>query len=347
MILQILGIIIGVVIGLVVLEVLFVGFAPGFSVPKQPLKRSTQVFNNSGTMEPQSREDVSFMVEGASISGWLYLPEERASPVPCIVMGHGFGGTKDMFLERYAVRYQEAGFAVLTFDYRYFGESEGEPRQLMWIPYQLEDYTAAVEYARSRQEIDPARIALWGTSASGGYGIVVAARDQNIACVVGQCPALDPEASGKMLVKEMGIRHFLRLFFHGQRDMIRSRFGLSPHTIPIVGKPGTLAFFTIPEAYEGYSNIEPENFVNEVCARVILTSHGFRPVEHARNAHCPILIQICECDALVAISSETENELRQCADVKSYPIGHFDIYTGDNFERAVNDQIDFFKKHLL
>ena len=129
--------------------------------------------------------------------------------------------------------------------------------------------------------------------------------------------------------------------------MIRSRFGLSPHTIPIVGKPGTLAFFTIPEAYEGYSNIEPENFVNEVCARVILTSHGFRPVEHARNAHCPILIQICECDALVAISSETENELRQCADVKSYPIGHFDIYTGDNFERAVNDQIDFFKKHLL
>lgn len=347
MFLQVMGIIIGVVIGLVVLEVLFVGFAPIFKVPKQPLKRSTQIINNSGTMEPQSREDVNFKVEGTSISAWLYLPKERSSPVPCIVMGHGFGGTKDMGLETYAVRYQEVGFAVLAFDYRHFGQSEGEPRQLMWIPYQLEDYTAAVEYARSRQEIDPARIALWGTSASGGYGIVVAARDENIACVVGQCPALDSEASGKMLVKEMGIRHFVRLFFHGQRDMIRSRFGLSAHTIPIVGKPGTIAFFTIAEAYEEYSNVESESFVNEVCARIMLRSHGFRPVEHAKNARCPILIQICEYDALAVMGSQTENELRKYADVKSYPIGHFDIYTGDNFERAVNDQLDFFKKHLL
>jgi hypothetical protein len=145
----------------------------------------------------------------------------------------------------------------------------------------------------------------------------------------------------------MGIRHFIRLFFHGQRDMIRYRFGLSPHTIPIVGKPGSLAIFTISEAYEGYSNVVPESFVNEVCARVLLRSHGFKPVEHAKNAHCPILIQLCEYDALAPIGAETEKELRQYADVKSYPIGHFDIYTGDHFERAVNDQLDFFSKHLL
>lgn len=79
MILQTLGILIGVVIGLVVLEVLFVGFAPGFTVPKQPLTRSPQISNNSGTMEPGSREDVSFKVEETSISGWLYLPEERST----------------------------------------------------------------------------------------------------------------------------------------------------------------------------------------------------------------------------------------------------------------------------
>jgi hypothetical protein len=113
-----------------------------------------------------------------------------------------------------------------------------------------------------------------------------------------------------------------------------------------VGKPGSLAIFTISEAYEGYSNVVPESFVNEVCARVMLRSHGFRPVEHAKNANCPILIQLCENDALVAIGAETEKELTKYAEVKSYPIGHFDIYTGDHFERAVSDQLDFFRKNL-
>ncbi|MEJ2701764.1 MAG: hypothetical protein P8Z79_04920, partial [Sedimentisphaerales bacterium] len=194
---------------------------------------------------------------------------------------------------------------------------------------------------------DPARIALWGTSASGGYGIVIAAKDHGIACVVGQCPGLDPHASGKMFWKKLGLRHFLRLFIHGQRDMIRSRFGLSAHTIPIVGKPGSLALFAFSETYEGYLNVAPEDFVNEVCARVILRSHGFKPVEYVRNAHCPILIQMCGHDSLAPIGAETEKELRQYANVKSYPINHFDIYIGDNFERALDDQLDFFSRYLL
>ncbi|MFC1637019.1 hypothetical protein ACFL5Z_19530 [Planctomycetota bacterium] len=58
------------------------------------------------------------------------------------------------------------------------------------------------------------------------------------------------------------------------------------------------------------------------------------------------MVQICEHDALAPIGTETEKELRQYVDVKSYPISHFDIYTGDNFERAVSDQLDFFNKHL-
>ena len=346
MILQVIGVVIGVIIGLMVLELLFVGFAPGFSVPKQPLTKTGQEPDDADRKEPRSRKDVSFKVAGTSISAWLYLPEESSSSVPCIIMGHGFGGTKDMLLERYAIRYQEAGFAALAFDYRHFGESEGEPRQLMWIPSQLQDYVAAIECVRGLKEIDPARIALWGTSASGGYGIVIAARDQRISCVVGQCPGLDPHASVKVFLKRLGIRHMFRLFIHGQRDMIRSRFGLSPHTIPIVGSPGSLAFFPISEAYEGYRNLAAQSFVNEVCARVILRSHGFRPVEHARKARCPILIQICEHDSLAPVGAETERELRRYADVKSYPIGHFDIYAGDNFERAVSDQLDFFRKHL-
>ena len=82
-----------------------------------------------------------------------------------------------MGLERYAARFQAAGYAALVFDYRTWGDSEGEPRGLIWIPDQLADYAAAIQYARSRPEIDPARIALWGSSLSGGHVIVATAQD--------------------------------------------------------------------------------------------------------------------------------------------------------------------------
>jgi len=346
-ILQVIGIIIGILAGLFVLEVAIVTFVPGMSVPKQRLERARQMTERAEAKRPRSRRDVTFQVKGTSISAWLYLPENLSAPVPCIVMGHGFGGTKDMIMEPYALRYQEAGFAALAFDYRHFGESEGEPRQLMLISNQLEDYAAAIEYARGLKEIDSAKIALWGTSASGGYGIIIAAKNKNIACVVAQCPGLDHRASEKMFKKKLGIRHLLRLFVHGQRDMMRSRLGLSAHKIPIVGKPGTMAFFPTSDAYEGYSKIVSENFVNEVCGRVILRSHGYRPDKQIQNVRCPVLIQICDHDSLAPISPETEEELRKYAEVKRYPIGHFDIYVEDDFERSVSDQLDFFERHLL
>lgn len=251
-----------------------------------------------------------------------------------------------MLLERFAIRYLEGGYAALTFDYRHFGESEGEPRQLMLISLQLEDFRAAIEYARSLKEIDPAKIVLWGASASGGYGIVIAADDKKITCVVSVCPGLDHKASEQMFRRKLGIGHFFRLFVHGQRDMMRARLGLSPHTIPIVGRPGTMAFLPVLDAYEGYSNVVSESFVNEICARVVLRSHGFNPVKHIKNVSCPVLIQICDYDSLAPIRPETEKELQKYAEVKHYPIGHFDIYHGDNFEKAVSDQLEFFKKHL-
>lgn len=336
----------GIFIGIIVLYLAIVTFAPGFSVPKQPLGKAKHVTKKEAAKPPQSRRDVSFQVKGTKISAWLYLPGNLSAPVPCIIMGHGFGGTKDMLLERYAIRYLEAGYAALAFDYRHFGESDGEPRQLMLISYQLEDYRAAIEYVRGLKEIDPARIVLWGTSASGGYGIVIAAKDKNIAGVVSQCPGLDHKASEEMFRKNIGIGHMFRLFVHGQRDMMRSRLGLSAHKIPIVGKPGTMAFLPVLDAYEGYSKLVSENFVNEVCPRVILRSHGFRPDKHIKNVRCPVLIQICAHDSLAPISPKTEKELRKYAEVKRYPIGHFDIYTGENFEKAVADQLEFFKKHL-
>ena len=339
--------VLGIIVGLFVLYLLIVALVPGLSVPAQPLEKTKP------TSEPDAqryllRRDVSFEVEGTSVSAWLFLPEDLSAPVPCIIMGNGFGGTKDMGLESYAVRFQEAGFAVLVFDYRHFGDSDGEPRQLAWIPYQLQDYSAAIEYARGLEEIDPARIALWGTSFSGGHVVVIAARDENIACVVAQCPGLDGRASVIMGRKMVGIGHGLRLIMHGQRDLVRSWFGLSPDKVPIVGKPGSMACMTAPDVYEAYARLAPAGFVNEVCARIVIRGDKYRPVTKARNVRCPVLIQICEHDNLTPISAaeETARRLGDLAEVKRYPIGHFDIYVGDDFERSVSDQLEFLRKHL-
>jgi len=340
--------VIGLLIGLFAGELLLVALLPGFEVPPQPLKKAPRSAREEALPASQSRKDVRFFVNETALSAWLYLPEHRPAPFPCIIMGHGLGGTRDAGLEPYAIRFQNAGFAVLVFDYRHFGESEGTPRQLIWIPSQLEDWSAAIAYARGLKDVDPARIALWGTSLSGGHVIVTAARDPAIACVSAQCPGMDGQALALESFKRMGIGNSLRMIMHGQRDLVRSWLGLSPHKIPIVGKPGTIALMNTPDAYDSFGTLIPDTYVNEACARILIRGDKYRPITYARHVRCPALLQICDHDTLVSISSieETANILGDRAEVKHYPLSHFDIYTGNGFEQSVRDQVAFFQKHL-
>jgi fermentation-respiration switch protein FrsA (DUF1100 family) len=337
----------GVLLGLVVVYLAVVTFGPGFDVPAQPLPtRDRSAGTDSEPVVP--RRNVSFEVGESRVSGWLYLPEDAPGRVPCVVMATGLGGTKDFLLEAYAARYGEAGFAALTFDYRYFGASGGEPRQLIWIPDQIEDLTGAINYARSLPEIDPARIALWGTSLGGGHVITAASRDPELACGIAQVPLLGGAASVQAPQEGEGSGHGFRMFVHGQRDMARSRLGLSPHKIPIVGRPGTIGLMTTPGAYETFAALAPASYVNEACARIILRGGLYRPVERAQDIRCPVLLQIADRDSLIPpdAADETIRKLGPRADVKHYPIGHFDIYTGDAFEQSVRDQVAFLERCL-
>ncbi|KUG19806.1 MAG: alpha/beta hydrolase [Methanomicrobiaceae archaeon] len=338
---------IGILLGLFVLELLLVALLPGFDLPPQPLKRAPGPAEEAAPA-PASREDVRFFVGETALSAWLYLPEHVPPPYPCIVMGNGLGGTRDAGLEPYAVRFRDAGFAVLAFDYRYFGASEGEPRQLIWIPAQLEDWSAAVACARGVEEVDPARVALWGTSLAGGHVIVTAARDPAIACVAAQVPGMDGRASALASFRRMGVGRSVRMILHGQRDLVRSRLGLSPHRIPIVGRPGGIALIHAPEAFDSFAALAPEDYVNEACARIIIRGDKYRPIEYARHVRCPVLLQICDHDTLTPIraAEETAAILGDLAEVKRYPLDHFAIYTGDGFELGVRDQVAFFRRHL-
>src|SRR3954468_15586392 len=115
------------------------------------------------------REDVTFR----EVAAWLYRPGGASA---CVVMGHGLTAVRDQRLPAYAERFAAAGLGVLLFDYRHFGASGGEPRQLLDIGRQLADWRAAVAYARGQFE----RVALFGSSFSGGHVLAIGATDSAI-----------------------------------------------------------------------------------------------------------------------------------------------------------------------
>ncbi|MGR6924501.1 alpha/beta hydrolase [[Actinomadura] parvosata] len=128
---------------------------------------------------------MSFTADGVGCAGYLYLPA-GSDTVPCVVLCHGFSGTMDRLFD-YAERFAAEGLAAKVFDYRSFGESDGEPRRLPDIPGQLADVRAAVAFARTRA-VDPGRVLLRGNSLGGAHANTVAGGDPGIAAVVAQIP---------------------------------------------------------------------------------------------------------------------------------------------------------------
>jgi dipeptidyl aminopeptidase/acylaminoacyl peptidase len=111
------------------------------------------------------RKDIIFMSRGLRCQGWFYVPEGLAEGDrrPVVIMTHGLTAVKEMILPNFAEAFASAGFAVLAFDYRCFGESEGEPRSQLFPLDQVEDARNAITWAADQAEVDQ-RIALWGTS---------------------------------------------------------------------------------------------------------------------------------------------------------------------------------------
>jgi cephalosporin-C deacetylase-like acetyl esterase len=134
------------------------------------------------------RTDIEFPAhDGTTLRGWLYVPRDGA-PHPGIVMSHGFSATKEMALDEYADLLCVGGLAVLVYDHRCLGASDGEPRQLVDPWAQARDTIAALDWLEGRDGIDPARLGLWGSSFSGGHALVVGALDERVGAVVANVP---------------------------------------------------------------------------------------------------------------------------------------------------------------
>jgi uncharacterized protein len=143
-----------------------------------------------------ARRDVELPgVGGVTLRGWYFVPEGAATaPAPGVVMSHGFSAVKEMALDRFAEVFVAAGFAVLAYDHRNLGASDGEPRQHIDPWEQIRDCRRALDWLGAQPEVDDERLALWGSSFSGGEALVVGAADRRVRAVVAQVPFVgDPD----------------------------------------------------------------------------------------------------------------------------------------------------------
>jgi alpha-beta hydrolase superfamily lysophospholipase len=112
------------------------------------------------------RQDLVFRSGTDECAAWFYSAADNSERAPVVVMAHGLSGTRRDRLGPFAERFAAAGFAALVFDHRGFGDSGGEP-DLFHPPRQLEDWRAAIAFARSLPGVDAARVATFGSSMGG------------------------------------------------------------------------------------------------------------------------------------------------------------------------------------
>jgi pimeloyl-ACP methyl ester carboxylesterase len=261
-------------------------------------------------------------------------------------MAHGFGAERTFGLPAFAERFVAAGMAVYLFDYRGFGSSDGSPRQLVHPWRHLADWRDALAFVRSLDEIDASRIALWGSSYSGGHVTVTAARDRRVAAVVAQVPFV----SGLSTLAAQSPRDILRLSWAGLRDLFRLLTLRAPHRIGLVGRPGDLAVMTTPECYDGYMALVPpgSGWENATPARSALMLSLYNPGSHAAEVRCPTLMVAGRKDSLIPIDA-VRKMARRVADchLEEFDCNHFEPYFGSWFERNVELQTTFLARHLL
>ena len=294
-----------------------------------------------------SKLDVRLPAEGGiELGAWLFLPEGAAAR-PAITMAHGFAGTKEHGIERFARAFAEAGFVVLVHDHRSFGTSGGEPRGDIDPWRQISDWRRAISYLETRSEVDPARIGLWGTSYAGGHAIVLGATDRRLRCVVAQVPTISGYEQGLRRVSPDALPALEQAFSEDERALLR---GEPPRRQAVVNADASIpAAYRSKDAIDFYlQTIPPGLWDNEVTLRSTRGARMYEPGNWiARVSPTPLLLVVARDDKLTVTdlalgAYERALEPKRLALI---PGGHFDPYLGQ-FPRAEAAATAWFREHL-
>jgi pimeloyl-ACP methyl ester carboxylesterase len=287
---------------------------------------------------------VSFVSRGTRCAGWLTLPD-GPGPHPGVVLAHGLGATHGMLLAQYEHHFAAAGVATLAFDYRYTGESDGEPRQQFSMRRHRQDVAQALEYLRQHESIDAARLGLWGTSLGAMHVLRAAAHGADVAAVVVQCPIVH----GPGTLGRGGLRPVLRLTPAIVGDALRRARGAGRRYVAIVGRPGSLAAVTVAGALDGwYSTVPPGGtFDNRMGATDAIGIALTSAKRGATKIKAPLLVCVSRRETLM--DPRHTEDIAAAAPrgvVRHYDGDHFRIYHPPLLSELLADQTAFLQEHL-
>ena len=290
-------------------------------------------------------QPVSFYSEGTRLSGDLFLPdalapgEKRAGILLC----HGYTGVRNLYLPDTAKALTDAGYVVLTFDYKGWGDSDGPKSRL--APYgRVLDSQAALTFLGAQPMVDAGRLGIYGTSYGGATVVWTAAIDPRVKAVV----SVVGVGHGRRWMRS--VRHpdeFADLLARAEADRIRrvmtgtSEFAdrnavllpdrQSAELAAAARRGNPAAVGEIPLEYiDDTLGFHPEWIVDKIAPRPVLfiTSDDDR------------LVPPEESEALYARAGEP----KKLVTLKGW--GHYEVYTGEAFRQVIEPTLDWYRTHL-
>ena len=294
--------------------------------------------------------DIEFRTEDRILlRGWHYRPGNGGGPWPTIVMAHGYSAVKEMYLDGFAEVFAAAGLAVIVFDNRNFGASEGEPRQEINPWQQIDDYRDAISFAQGVPETDAQRIGVWGSSYSGGHVIVLGAIDRRIKCVVSQVPLISGRRIARRLIRPDLMADVERMCAEDRLNRYR---GEAPRMIPVVSPdPAGPAALPTPDAWQWFNETgrtRAPAWRNEVTLRSVELFLAYEPEPYiAYVSPTPLLLVVALGDHVTApdVALAAYEHALHPKKLVTLKGGHFDSYVAE-FDTASAAARDWFVEHL-
>lgn len=295
------------------------------------------------------RKDIAFQSGGLTVRGWYYGPPAGADKAAAIVMSHGFSAVKEQGIAGYAEAFNAAGFAVVLYDHRYLGASDGAERGRIIPQEQHDDVRAALGWIAAQPGVDPDRIGLWGSSYSGGHALFMGAFDPRVKVVVAQAPALDVAHSLLSLAGRDGFNAYLTLL---AGDHARRNAGGASGRIQVATPPGEPSVLGSPDShawFHSFGDAAP-NWEPTTTLESLARMAEYQPAAYIDLiAPKPLLMIAATSDSLIPITQARAAMARAGEPKKFIEIdcGHYDFYEGrPHFHRAVEESTAWFKTHL-